>query len=161
VDPVFSFAELGYHETAASAYLTGLRKQVMDPAASARVSGAGSDDIAEVSWNLPTVVLRFPGNIPGMIGHHWSSGIAMAHALTAIDLLTNPELLGAARKYFAEQTSKTKWKSLIPADTPPPVWLNRDKMEKFRPELDKLRYDPSKFSTYMEQLGIVYPTVRE
>src|SRR5437867_2606265 len=25
-------------------------------------SGGGSDDIAEVSWNLPTVVLRYPGN---------------------------------------------------------------------------------------------------
>ncbi|MCH8144147.1 MAG: amidohydrolase, partial [Gemmatimonadetes bacterium] len=38
--------------------------------------GGGSDDIAEVSWNLPTIRLRYPGNIPGMTGHHWSSGIA-------------------------------------------------------------------------------------
>ena len=66
---------------------------------------AGSDDIAEVSWNLPTVVLRYPANIPGMIGHHWSSAIAMAtpiahkgatagakaHAMTAIELLLTPE----------------------------------------------------------------------
>jgi aminobenzoyl-glutamate utilization protein B len=34
-------------------------------------------------------------------------------------------------------------------------------MEKFRPQLNKLRYDPSKFSTYLEQLGIKYPTVRQ
>ncbi|MEZ5392532.1 MAG: M20/M25/M40 family metallo-hydrolase [Bryobacterales bacterium] len=41
-------------------------------------SGGGSDDIAEVSWAVPTVVLRYPSQIPGMVGHHWSSGIAMA-----------------------------------------------------------------------------------
>ncbi len=33
-------------------------------------------------------------------------------------------------------------------------------MDHFRPELRKLRYDPAKFATYMEQLAIHYPTVR-
>ena len=27
--------------------------------------GRGSDDIADISWNVPTVVLRFPSNIHG------------------------------------------------------------------------------------------------
>lgn len=27
--------------------------------------GGGSDDIADIGWNLPTIVLRFPSNIPG------------------------------------------------------------------------------------------------
>ena len=134
-------------------------------------TGAGSDDIAEVAWNLPTVVLRYPGNIPGMVGHHWSSGIAMAtpiahkgttqgakaQALTALDLLLNPQLLEAARQYFAEQTKDTKWKSLIPTDTKPPIDLNREKMERVRPQLQKLRYDESKYATYLEQLGVKYP----
>jgi aminobenzoyl-glutamate utilization protein B len=137
-------------------------------------AGGGSDDIAEVGWNLPTVVLRFPGNIPGMVGHHWSSGMAMAtpiahkgstagakaHAMTAIDLLTNPGLVEAAKAYFAEQTKEIKWQSLIPAEAKPPISVNRDKMTRFRPELEKLRYDPAKYSTYMEQLGIKYPTIR-
>lgn len=136
--------------------------------------GYGSDDIAEVSWNLPTVVLRFPGNVPGMIGHHWSSGMsmatpiahkgatagAMAHAMTALDLLMKPELVSAARQYFAEQTKEVKWKSLIPAGTKPPIHLNADKMEKVRPQLEKLRYNPAKYKTYLEQLGITYPTIR-
>ncbi len=136
---------------------------------------AGSDDIAEVSWNLPTVVLRYPGNIPNLIGHHWSSGIAMAtpiahkgttagaiaYAMTAIDLLTKPEILAAANAYFAEQTKTVKWKSLIPETAHPPTYLNKDKMDKFRPALNKLRYDPTKYKTYMEQLGIEYPTVRK
>lgn len=153
----------------------GLRKQVgeLRPPAAAR-TGGGSDDIAEVSWNLPAVVLRYPGNIPGMIGHHWSSGIAMAtpiahqgstagakaQALTALDLLLNPELLAAAQQYFAEQTKQIEWKSLIPEGTQPPIDLNREKMERFRGQLQKLRYDPAKYKTYLEQLGIEYPTVK-
>ena len=30
--------------------------------------GAGSDDIGDVSWNVPTVTLRYPANIPGLPG---------------------------------------------------------------------------------------------
>jgi aminobenzoyl-glutamate utilization protein B len=79
--------------------------------------------------------------------------------MTALDLFTKPELLKAAREYFAEQTKTTTWQSLIPLDAKPPIELNRDKMERFRPELEKLKYDPSRYSTYLEQLGIKYPTV--
>ena len=32
-------------------------------------TGGGSDDIGDVSWNVPTVTLRFPSNIPGGPGH--------------------------------------------------------------------------------------------
>jgi aminobenzoyl-glutamate utilization protein B len=138
-------------------------------------TGGGSDDIAEVSWNVPTVNLRYPANIPGMTGHHWSSGIAMAtpiahqganygarvQAMTAIDLLADPQLLQDAWRYFREvQTKDRKWVSLIPAGTQPPTFLNVERMARFRPELEKLRYDPSRFSSYLEQLGIQYPTVK-
>jgi hypothetical protein len=30
----------------------------------------------------------------------------------------------------------------------------------YRPEMRKQYYDPTKFGTYLEQLGITYPTVR-
>jgi aminobenzoyl-glutamate utilization protein B len=153
----------------------GLHKEVAElKPAGVDYANAGSDDIAEVSWNLPTVVLRYPGNIPGMIGHHWSSAISMAtpiahkgatagseaHAMTALDLLLKPELLRAARGYFEEQTRETKWQSLLPQGTAAPIELNKDKMERFRPELHKLRYDSVNYKTYLEQLGIHYPTVR-
>jgi aminobenzoyl-glutamate utilization protein B len=135
---------------------------------------AGSDDIAEVSWNLPTVNLRYPANIPNLVAHHWSSGISMAtpiahkgatagakaQAMTALDLLTRPELLAAARAYFRDQTKEVKWVSLVPEGTQPPIKLNKEKMERFRPALEKLRFDPSKYKTYLEQLGVKYPTVR-
>lgn len=162
-------------QTELKAKVEGLKKAVTDLPLNRQFTGGGSDDIAEVSWNLPTIVLRFPGNIPGMVGHHWSSGIAMAtpiahkgstagakaHAMTAIDLLTKPELVKAAKDYFAEQTKTTKWQSLIPVETKAPIELNREKMLRFRPELEKLRFDSSKHATYMEQLGIEYPTVRK
>jgi aminobenzoyl-glutamate utilization protein B len=109
-----------------------------------------------------------------MVGHNWSAAISMAtpiahkgstagakaHALTALDLLLKPELLEATRQYFAEQTKTTKWVSLIPEGTQPPIELNREKMERFRPELKKVRYDPTRYESYLEQLGIHYPTVR-
>jgi aminobenzoyl-glutamate utilization protein B len=153
----------------------GLRREVTEmkePAGPG--AGGGSDDIAEVSWQAPTVNLRYPANIPGMIGHHWSSGIAMAtpiahkgstagakaQAMTAIDLIADSKLLEAAKKYFAEQTRETRWKPLIPEDTKAPIHLNSEKMERFRPQLEKLRYDPARYRTYMEQLGIEYPTVK-
>jgi len=33
-------------------------------------------------------------------------------------------------------------------------------METFAPKLKKYYYDPSKYKTYLEQLGIAYPTVK-
>jgi aminobenzoyl-glutamate utilization protein B len=33
-------------------------------------------------------------------------------------------------------------------------------MDKYRPEMKKYYYDATKYSTYLEQLGIKYPTVR-
>ena len=155
----------------------GLRTQVRKELREAdQGMGGGSDDIAEVSWIIPTVRLRYPANIPGMVGHHWSSAIAMATpiahkgatygsrviAMTAIDLLTNAKLLEEAKRYFREvQTKEYQWVSLIPRGTPPPTHLNEEKMARFRPMLEKLRYDPSRYATYLEQLGIEYPMVRK
>ena len=136
--------------------------------------GGGSDDIADVSWNLPTIQLRYPANIPGMTGHHWSAGIAeatpIAHkganqgsrviALTAIDVLTRPELVEEAWKYFREETIRDyTWVSLIPEGTEPPIFLNEERMKRFRPLLEPLKYDPSRFDNYLEQLGVEYPPV--
>ena len=40
------------------------------------------------------------------------------------------------------------------------VDINQKIMEEFRPRMKVLYYDPSKYDTYLEQLGIKYPTVR-
>ncbi len=152
----------------------GLKTELEPMREAGEGKSAGSDDIAEVSWNLPTVVLRYPGNVPGMIGHHWSAALAMAtpiahqgalagakaYALTALDLLLDGKTLPAAREYFREQTRSRQWKSLIPEGTDPPVDINREKMSRFRPRLRELRYDPSRYRTYLEQLGVAYPQLQ-
>ena len=138
-------------------------------------TGGGSDDIGDVSWNVPTVTLRFPANIPNLPGHNWSSAIAMAtpiahkgslagakvQALTMIDILTSPTLVRNAWQYFREvQTKDVKYVPFISATDKPALELNADIMARYRPEMRKFYYDPSKYATYLEQLGITYPTVR-
>ncbi len=137
--------------------------------------GGGSDDIGDVSWNVPTVTLRFPSNIPGLPGHHWSSAITMAtpiahkgvvagakvQAMTVLDFLMKPQLVEDAWTYFREvQTKDQKYVPFIEKDTPAPIWLNEAILAKYRDEMKKYYYDPSRYSTYLEQLGIQYPTVR-
>ena len=46
-----------------------------------------------------------------------------------------------------------------PQDTPA-IWLNEETMTKYRPELKKYYYDPTKYKTYLDQLGIKCPTIR-
>ncbi|MBI4545184.1 MAG: amidohydrolase [Gemmatimonadetes bacterium] len=154
----------------------GLRTEVQKELKEAEQGmGGGSDDIAEVSWNVPTVRLRYPANVAGLPGHHWSNAIAMATpiahkganygsrviAMTALDILTDPKVLEEAWQYFREvQTKDLQWQSLIPAGTQPPTFLNQERMARYRPALEKLRYNPARYATYLEQLGIEYPTLR-
>lgn len=138
------------------------------------VSG-GSDDIGDVSWKVPTVTLRFPSNIPGLQGHHWSNAIAMATpiahkgatagakvvAMTVVDFLMQPQLVAQAKDYFTNvQSKETTYKPMITADDPPPVELNTQIMTTFRPELEKFYYDETKYDSYLEQLGVSYPTLK-
>ncbi|MGQ0646865.1 MAG: amidohydrolase [Gemmatimonadaceae bacterium] len=135
----------------------------------------GSDDIGDVSWNVPTVTLNYPSNIPGLPGHNWSNTIAMAtpiahkgalagakvQALTLLDLMLKPAVVAAAWTYFNDvQTRTTKYKSFLGPTDGPPIWLNETIMARYRPEMRKFYYDPSRYPTYLEQLGIKYPTVK-
>jgi aminobenzoyl-glutamate utilization protein B len=121
------------------------------------------------------VTLRYPANIPGLPGHNWANAVAMAtpiahkgvvagakaQAMTIVDLLTRPELVTQAWDYFnTVQTKDMKYTPLLDRDTPPPTWLNADTLERYRPEMRKYYYDPSRYSSYLEQLGITYPVVR-
>jgi len=139
------------------------------------VSG-GSDDIGDVSWKVPTVTLRYPSNIPGLQGHHWSNAIAMAtpiahkgvtagakvEAMTIIDFLTKPDLIKLAWNYFNNVQSKdTKYQPMIGANDLPPTYLNEDKQNQFRSQLEKFYYDETKYKSYLEQLGITYPTLKK
>jgi aminobenzoyl-glutamate utilization protein B len=40
--------------------------------------GGGSDDIGDISWNVPTVTLNYPANMQAGPGHNWANAISMA-----------------------------------------------------------------------------------
>lgn len=138
--------------------------------------GSGSDDIADIAWNVPTVVLRYPSNIPGTPGHNWADAIAMATpiahkgvvagtkvvAASLLDMLTNPSIIANAWDYFRNvQTKEVKYIPFVDSTTPPAVYLNQKTQEQFRPQLEKYYYVPSKYKTYLEQLGIQYPQLEK
>lgn len=146
--------------------LEGLEEPEEDP-----VSG-GSDDIGDVSWNVPTVTLRFPSNIDGRTGHHWSSAIAMATpiahkgatagakvlAATMLDLVQNEELVADAWSYFNDvQTAEHTYTPFISEDDDPAIEKNAEIMDRYKERLREFYYDPSKYETYLDQLGIDYP----
>jgi aminobenzoyl-glutamate utilization protein B len=138
--------------------------------------GGGSDDIGDISWNVPTVTLNYPSNFQAGPGHNWANAISMATpiahkgiqygakvvALTVLDLLTRPELVTQAWDYFNNvQTKNRKYIPLIRTEDQPAIWLNKERMEKFRPEMRKYYYDPTKYKNYLDQLGIKYPTTEK
>ncbi len=147
-----------------------------DPGEPAAVpTGGGSDDIGDVSWNVPTITLRYPSNIPGGPGHNWADAIAMAtpiahkgvvagakvQAMTVLDILLHPDLVKNAWDYFNNVQTKTmKYKSFLRPDDQPATWLNKKTMEQYRDRMKTFYYDPARYDTYLEQLGIKYPTVR-
>lgn len=146
--------------------LEGIEEPEEDP-----VSG-GSDDIGDVSWSVPTVTLRFPSNVDGMTFHHWSSAMAMATpiahkgatagakviAATLLDLLQDESLRKEAWRYFREeQLGNDEYVPFISEDDPPAIEKNAEVMQSFRERMREFYYDPSRYDTYLEQLGVDYP----
>lgn len=159
-----------------SAQKNGLSTELdtLEPPRSSPVSG-GSDDIGDISWKLPTITLGYPSNIPGLQGHHWSNAVTMAtpiaykgviagakaEAMTLIDLFTRPELTSQAWEYFKkEQGMEIKYVPMVSKEDKPAIYLNKDIMDVYRPKLKPFYYDETKYNTYMDQLGIKYPTVK-
>jgi aminobenzoyl-glutamate utilization protein B len=138
-------------------------------------AGGGSDDVGDISWNVPMVYLMYPANIPNLPGHSWQNAVAMAtpiahkgstagakvQAMTALDFLLQPELVKQAWDYFRSvQTKEVHYETFLAPEDKPAIEMNKEKMEKFAPQLRKFYYDPVKYKTYLEQLGIQYPTVK-
>ncbi len=145
------------------------------PANESTRTGGGSDDIGDVSWNVPTINLRFPSNIPRLPGHNWANAISMAtpvahkgvvagakvQAMTMLDILLTPQIVTDAWDYF--RTVQTKDVKYVPFFAPtdvPALWINADIMAQFRPQMSKYYYDSRKYPTYLDQLGLKYPVVR-
>ncbi|MCU1384383.1 MAG: amidohydrolase, partial [Acidobacteria bacterium] len=166
--------EMKVPETGLSTKISPMRGRESIPDEEKR--GGGSDDIGDISWNVPTVTIGYPANIQAGPGHNWANAISMATpiahkgvqygakvvALTVIDLLTRPELVTQAWDYFNNvQTKNRKYVSFLRPGDKPAIWLNKERMEKYRPEMKKYYYDPTKYKNYLDQLGIKYPTTEK
>jgi aminobenzoyl-glutamate utilization protein B len=141
--------ELGVKETGYPVTIKSLQKP------SDEEVGGGSSDVGEVTMIAPTATLNFPGGVPGEIGHHWStvaSGYGSAAwkglntgakvmAATALDLMTRPMLLNDIRIEFEEYDGDHPYKSFLPDGAKPPLYLNKQLMDKYRDAMSKLGKD--------------------
>ena len=136
----------------------GIKEQGLATQASplrAGTQNTSSNDIGDITWVVPTGTVRFPSAVLGVQAHHWTAGItptmSIAHkgavvgakviAASVLDLMTSPELLVAAKKQFQEDTKDTKYFSLLPPGAKPPLDLNREMMDKYRPAMRKFYLD--------------------
>lgn len=146
--------------------------ELSTPANRERSLGGGSDDIGDIMWTVPTITIRFPSNIPSLIGHNVLSAIAMATpiahkgavagakavAMTVLDLMTTPKLIADAKTFQQTvQFKDQKYDPVLTATDQPAIHLNEELMGRMRPKLEKYYYDPAKYPTYLDQLGIKYP----
>ena len=107
---------------------------IMDPMGDGEIM-AGSSDVGDVSWKCPTVEFGTTLNVLGAPGHSWQfvamSGGTVAHksltfaaktiAGTALDLITQPELLEKAKNEQKERLKGRTYKTPIPDDCVPPL----------------------------------------
>ncbi len=158
---------VGGQEKGLDTKLAALQAPVPEP------KSGGSDDIGDVSWVRPTITLSYPANIPELPGHNWSNAIAMATpiahkgvvagskvmAMTMLDLLTQPQLVASAKAYFTDvQTKDEKYKPVL-TNEKPYIEMNTEIMAQYREQMRPYYYDPSKHSTYLEQIGVKWPAI--
>ncbi len=176
--PEWSDDDQAYAKAVQEAYgsePTGLAEEVSGvsgPIPKEYHSGGGSDDIGDISWNTPTITIRFPSNIPDAgPNHSWWAALASAtpiahkgattcakvYATTILDLLLRPELVSNAWDYF-EKEQGSAYTPLIGPDDEPAIHLNRERQAMWRSRLEEFYYDPDQYDTYLEQLGVDYPS---
>ncbi len=114
------------------------------------VQSVSANDSGDVCWVVPSGVVNFPSNIPGIAYHHWGAGVSLATsvahkgavagaktlAASAVDLLMDPQLVARARETFKEEIGDVKYRPLLPDDQQPPLDLNRGLMERYRSAME-------------------------
>ena len=100
-----------------------------------RTGQGGSTDVGDVSWVVPTVGLRTATWVPGTSAHSWQAiaaggtsigqkGMTVAAktmALTAMDLMQQPDLLARAREELLEQRGAGFEYQALLGDREPPL----------------------------------------
>lgn len=98
--------------------------------------GKGSNDVGDVSWVCPTSIVRTACYAAGTTSHHWTltaqgkssvchKGMLLAAAVmasTAVDFLTQPELVAKAKENWLERLDGETYPNPLPADCKPEIW---------------------------------------
>jgi aminobenzoyl-glutamate utilization protein B len=115
------------------------------------VQKAAANDAGDISWKVPMVKFYYPSNVPNIMSHHWGAGVVLAtsiahkgavagtkaFAAAVTECFANPALVDEAKRSFKDELGGVTYQSMLPADQKPPVALNREIMEKFRPAMEK------------------------
>lgn len=110
------------------------------------VQKPAANDAGDVSWKAPMAKVYYPANIPNINYHHWAAGVALATPIAhkgaaagakvvanaALECFINPAVVDEAKRTFAREIEGVQYRSMLPADQPPPVTLNAAAMARYR-----------------------------
>ena len=114
--------------------------------------------------------------MPGLPGHNWANAIAMAtpiahkgatqgalaQSMTLLDFMVRPDLVEAAWDYFRDvQTADLQYTPFIRPTDQPAIEMNAGILDEFREDMRQFYYDSDRYDSYLDQLGVSYPTLRQ
>jgi aminobenzoyl-glutamate utilization protein B len=129
---------------------TGLMPEI-SPLREETQQSTSANDSGEITWVVPAGRLTFPANIPGIAFHHWAAGVALATSIahkgavagakamaaSALDIFNDSSLVEKAKATFKEEIGDVEYRPLLPQEQKPPLELNRNIMERYRPLMEK------------------------
>jgi aminobenzoyl-glutamate utilization protein B len=97
--------------------------------------GAGSTDVSDVSWVVPTIEFSTTCCMLGTPGHSWQyvaqNGMSIGHkglifstkvhAASALEILSKPNLMKMVKAEWVERLAGREYKPPIPRDLKPPL----------------------------------------
>lgn len=123
----------------------GLATTLLPRATAIGGQGKYSTDMGDVSWITPSSSFGVAGNIIGAVGHSWSTvtstgmeigekgmlKAAQVLAASAVDLLTNPELLKEVKEEWEEGRKDIQYETLLGPESKPSLDYFKTEMKKF------------------------------
>lgn len=94
---------------------------------------AGSTDVSDVSWQVPTMEFTTATFVLGSPGHSWQNvaqgGMSIGHkslifaaktmSSSVIDLISKPDLVKSAKEEFKEKLGGRTYRSPLPSEMKP------------------------------------------
>ena len=96
------------------------------------------------------------------VAHKGATAGAKVLAATMLDLIQEESLVDESWRYFREeQTANETYVPFISDDDAPAIDKNAAIMAEYKEKLQTYYYDPSKYDTYLDQLGVDYPQLQD